>query len=214
MNKVKYIKECWLYKLIWIFLICSFVGAIIEIIWCYFAMHRFMSRSSLLYGQFSVIWGFAAVLLTISLYKIKNKSCLYIFGVGTILGGVYEYICSFLIETFFGIKFWDYSQIPFNINGRINLLFCLFWGIIAVLWIKKVYPFLSNKIENVPIKLAQRLTCICVVFLIFDMSLSAGALIRGYQRQQDIPAQTSIAKFLDERYSDEVLMKRYPNMLK
>ena len=57
-----------LYKLIWIFLISSFIGACIEIVWCYFAMGKLMSRSSLLYGQFSVVWGFGCVLLTILLH--------------------------------------------------------------------------------------------------------------------------------------------------
>ena len=59
-----------IYKLFWIFLICSFVGALVEIVWCYFVMDKLMSRSSLLYGQFSIIWGLGCVLLTILLHKM------------------------------------------------------------------------------------------------------------------------------------------------
>ena len=72
-----------IYKLIWIFLSCSFIGSMIEMVWCYFTMGKLMSRSSLLYGQFSIVWGFGCVLLTILLHNMEGKRDLAIFTVGT-----------------------------------------------------------------------------------------------------------------------------------
>lgn len=95
-----------------------------------------MSRSSVLYGPFSIVWGLGCVLLTALLYKYKDRSDRYIFLAGTVLGGAYEYSCSVFTELVFGTVFWDYSHIPFNLGGRINLLFCFFWGIAAVVWLK------------------------------------------------------------------------------
>lgn len=137
-----------IYKLIWIFILCSFIGALVEIVWCYFTMDKLMSRSSLLYGQFSVVWGLGCVLLTVVLHRMEGKRDLSIFVVGSFAGGVYEYICSLVTEGLFGARFWDYSHIPFNIDGRINLLYCFFWGIVAVLWVQNIYPFLSRTIEK------------------------------------------------------------------
>lgn len=201
-----------IYNLIWIFIICSFVGSIIEIIWCYFTMGKLMSRSSLLYGQFSVVWGFGVVLLTVLLHNIKEKKTSLIFITGSLAGGTYEYLCSFLGEKVFGVRFWDYSHLPFQINGRINLLFCCFWGIVAVIWIKKIYPFLSSLIDNIPMHYEKPLTWIVSVFLVFDMTLSAMALIRSYERYQNIPPNSIIEQFLDKHYSDDYLQMRYQNM--
>ena len=102
-----------------------------------------MSRSSVVYGPFSIVWGLGCAMFTALLYKYKEKSDRYIFMLGTVLGGAYEYACSIFTELVFGTVFWDYSKLPFNLGGRINLLFCFFWGIAAVVWLKIIYPKLS-----------------------------------------------------------------------
>ena len=201
-----------IYKLIWIFLSCSFIGSMIEMVWCYFTMGKLMSRSSLLYGQFSIVWGFGCVLLTILLHNMEGKRDLAIFTVGTFAGGIYEYICSLIVEGLFGVRFWDYSDIPFNIDGRVNLLFCFSWGLIAVVWVQNIYPFLSQKIERIPMRYGKVLTWILSVFIVFDMAISGLSLIRAYRRYQQIPAQSVIGEYLDEHYPDEYLAHRYQNM--
>ena len=202
-----------IYKLFWIFLICSFVGALVEIVWCYFVMDKLMSRSSLLYGQFSIIWGLGCVLLTILLHKMEGKRDLYIFIIGAVAGGVYEYMCSVITEVLFGVRFWDYSKMALNIDGRINLLFCFFWGLIAVIWIQNIYPMLSHQIEKIPVKIGKPLTWILSVFMVLNIAVSGLALMRGYQRQQNIAAHTVIDELLDEHYTDAYLAQRYQNML-
>ena len=57
----------------------------------------------------------------------------------------------------FGTVFWDYSKIPFNLGGRINLLYCFFWGIAAVVWFKGLYPVFSRWIERIPAKAGKPL---------------------------------------------------------
>lgn len=202
-----------IYKLFWIFLICSFVGALVEIVWCYFVMDKLMSRSSLLYGQFSIIWGLGCVLLTILLHKMEGKRDLYIFIIGAVAGGVYEYMCSVITEVLFGVRFWDYSKMALNIDGRINLLFCFFWGLIAVIWIQNIYPMLSHQIEKIPVKIGKPLTWILSVFMVLNIAVSGLALVRGYQRQQNIAAHTVVDELLDEHYTDAYLAQRYQNML-
>ena len=77
----------------------------------------------------------------------------------------------------FGKVFWDYSKIPFNLGGRINLLYCFFWGIAAVVWMKMLYPFFSGLIEKVPKKAGHILTWVMLVFMVCNMLFSAMALI-------------------------------------
>ena len=83
-----------------------------------------MRRSSVIWGQFSIVWGLAIAIVTAMLYKYREKSDSFLFIMGTCLGGAYEYLCSVFTEIVFGKIFWDYSKIPFNLGGRINLLYC------------------------------------------------------------------------------------------
>ena len=128
---------CGFYKVFLLFFIGSLLGDIIETIFCRLKMGVWMSRSSLVWGPFSIVWGFAFAGVTLLLYRYKDRSDSFLFLMGTFLGGAYEYLCSVLSEIVFGKVFWDYSKMPFNLNGRINLLYCFFWGIATVACLKK-----------------------------------------------------------------------------
>lgn len=205
------------YKLVSLFFIGAFLGDIVETIFCFITTGIVMSRSSVVYGPFSVVWGIGCVLLTAILYRIKDKKDTYIFLVGTVLGGAYEYVCSVFTELVFGTVFWDYSGFSFNLGGRINLLYCFFWGIASVIWMKAVYPYLSNLIEKIPIKGGKICTNILVVFMIFNCLISSVALARYTERNtQTNPAPkseivTQFNAFLDERFTDERMERIYPN---
>ena len=82
---------------------------------------------------------------------------------GTFLGGAYEYLCSVFTELVFGKVFWDYSWMPFNLGGRINLLYCFFWGIAAVVWFKILYPKISGWIEKIPVVICKTVTWMLIV---------------------------------------------------
>lgn len=204
-------KGCCFHKLVWLFFIGAFLGDITETIWCYVTMGKLMSRSSVVYGPFSVVWGIAVVLLTLLLDRYKDKPDRYIFIFGTVVGGAYEYICSVFTELVFGTVFWDYSHLPFNLGGRINLLFCFFWGIAALVWLKFVYPFLSRLIEKVPKKAGTWLSFCFVVFMILNMAISALALSRYSERAAGKQAENGFERFLDEHYTDERMERIYPN---
>ena len=159
---------CSFYKLVCLFFLGAFLGDITETIFCLITAGKLMSRSSVVYGPFSIVWGLGCVLLTAILYQYRTRSDSYIFVFGTILGGAYEYICSVFTEIVFGTVFWDYSHIPFNLGGRINLLYCFFWGIAAVVWLKILYPLFSGWIEKIPKKIGVTLTWVMIVFMIFE----------------------------------------------
>lgn len=201
------------YKIFWIFLMGGFFGAVIEIIFCKITTGEWISRSSLLYGQFSIVWGLGIVAFTVTFHRLQNKRDLYIFIIGTLLGGIYEYICSLVIEMVLGVRFWDYSAHHFNLNGRINLLYCFFWGIIALLWVKDTYPKLSNLIERIPVTIGKTLTWIILFVLTIDVLISSAALLRMSKREDGYLAESKLEYFLDEHYQTDYLSKRYKNML-
>lgn len=134
----------------------------------------------------------------------------FLFLTGTFLGGAYEYLCSVFTEIFFGKVFWDYSKLPFNLGGRINLLYCFFWGIAAVVWFKKVYPFLSGLIEKIPVRPGKIITWILTVFMCCNMIVSSAALMRYDQRAQGVEAQNQIEKWVDTHFDDARMKQIYP----
>ena len=203
---------CCFYKLAGLFFLGSFLGDVTETIFCYATTGVLMSRSSVVYGPFSIVWGFGCTLFTALLYKYKDKSDRYIFFAGTVLGGAYEYICSVLSELVFGTIFWDYSAIPFNLGGRINLLYCFFWGIAAVVWLKALYPRLSGLIESLPLALGPWLMRILIVCMAFNLLISAMALSRYSARHQESAEPSNrMEQILDERFPDERIERIYPN---
>lgn len=220
---------CSFYKLVCLFLLGAFLGDLTETVFCYITAGKLMSRSSVVYGPFSIVWGLGCVLLTVILYQYRAHSNWFIFCFGTVVGGAYEYICSVFTELVFGTVFWDYSGIPFNLGGRINLLYCFFWGFAAVIWLKILYPALSGLIEKIPKKPGIIMSWILIVFMIFNISMSVLALGRYTQRHTEVSAaaaetsedtdaaaQTAasgITLFLDEHFPDERMKRIYPNAI-
>jgi len=202
---------CSFYKIFLLFVIGAFLGDLTETLFCRVTTGEWMSRSSLVWGPFSVVWGIAIAAVTALLYKYRNRSDSFLFCMGVILGGTYEYVCSVFTEIVFGKIFWDYSGIPFNLGGRINLLYCFFWGIAAVVWFKKLYVFLSGLIEKWPVRAGKAVTWVLIVFMACNVIVSCMALVRQEQRENGIPAQSGWQRVMDERFDDERLARIYPN---
>lgn len=201
-----------LYWVFWLFLIAGFIGDLVEVVFWFVTREELTSRSSLLYGPFSIVWGAGAVLLTVVFHRMDEQGTARIFIGGTILGGAYEYICSWLQEVLFGASFWDYRHLPLNLNGRVNLVFCLFWGAAAVLWVRLACPALYAFVQRIPRRRGRRIAIAAAAFLLFSSALSGAALWRMDQRQQGVPASGAVTRFLDENYPDSALYSRYPNL--
>lgn len=206
-------KACGAALLLWLLVLGSFLGDMVETIFCRIKFGIWMSRSSLVWGHFSLVWGLAITVATILLYKDRNKPDRYLFLWGTFMGGAYEYICSVFTELMFGKVFWDYSAIPFNLGGRINLLYCFFWGIAAVVWIKMLYPKMEAFIQWLIKKTGRWFSAAMAVFMTVNILVSVGALVRYEERGKGIAAESEWEEKLDLYYDDAKMKKIYPNAI-
>ena len=207
----RFAEGCGFYKLFWLFLTGAFLGDVTETIFCRITSGVWMSRSSLVWGPFSIVWGLAIAVATSLLYKDRDKPDRHIFVIGAVLGGAYEYMCSVFTELVFGQVFWDYSEIPFNLGGRINLLYCFFWGIAAVVWIKGLYPHFSRWIEKIPKLAGYIASWILILFMAADITVSAAALIRYDQRAGGPAAESGWERIIDTNFDDARMRRIYPN---
>lgn len=201
-------------KLFWIFLIGCVVGFVLEECWAFFIAHTIELRVGLVYGPFQPIYGGGAAIITLCLYKLYKQNSVVIFIASGIIGAAFEYLCSWGQEMVFGTVSWDYSDTPFNIDGRTNLMFALIWGTLGLIWLKSLYPAISRWIEKIPKRIGGMLTVVLAAFMIFDAFISCAALIRADERSRGIPATSSFQQFLDRNLDDDYLALVYPNMQK
>lgn len=197
-------------EIFWLFLIGALAGDRVETVFMWLTRGRWMSRSSLIWGTFSVVWGLAIGAGSALLYQDGKRSDRYLFLVGTLLGGTWEYLCSVFTELVFGAVFWDYSHIPFNIAGRINLLYCFFWGIAAVVWIRYVFPPLHRALRFFLAWERGWISAFAILFMAANIVISSAALVRYDERSRGVQAGSKVAVYLDKIYDDSVMMKKYP----
>ena len=200
------------YKLALVTIIGSFAGVVLELVWCLLTNGYIESRAGLVWGPFNLLYGVGAAVLTAALYRYRNRGRWLAFLGGAIVGSVVEYGCSWFQEMAFGSVSWDYSHLPFNLNGRICLMYSLMWGVLGVWWIKDIYPRLSQWIVRLPRRAGKALTWALAIFLAVNTLVSGAAVARWSARRAGQPPRSRIETLLDARFPDERMERVYANM--
>lgn len=203
---------------LWYLIIFSILGLIIETIFCFITTGNLESRKGLILGSLCPIYGVGAVTIIALLNRYK-KHKLKLFIYGTILGGVLEYIISFILESIYGARFWDYSWLEFNLNGRICLRYSVYWGILTLLVInvlKKYIDKLINKIKGKPKLIVD---IIVTLILVIDILFTVWGTSVYRKRAKDImdgknyiTNNTPIQKFENTVFSNEIMSSIFPNL--
>ncbi len=197
--------------MLYIFLIASIIGWIIEGIFTLIIYGNFINHSAVVIGSFDMAYGICACFLTTFLIKFKDSSYHEIFLVGFIGGSIIEYIMSFGMELVLGFTAWDYSNYFLNINGRICLLFSIFWGFLGILWIKVCYPFIMKIISKITIEFRKKLAIIILITLIVDIFITISAVARAHDADLGIDPKNTYEEFLDRTFNSKYLKNMYNN---
>lgn len=223
-----------IYRILAYFIIYSFLGYVIETIFGIITMGKWQSRQSFLYGPFCGIYGLGAIMFIIPLQRFKdNKYKLFL--ASFIIGSVLEYTVSLIGELIFNIKWWDYSNQAFNINGRICVHFSIFWGLLGIYLISEVNPKIDRLINFINSKISVRflkiLTVLIMIFFIVDIILTCYALqmftIRiVHENDLNVEDREKIdrqyekiyvndkkqAEFILKYFDNEKMIKTFPNI--
>ena len=119
-----------IWRILAYFIIYSVLGYIIETIFGIITKGTWESRQSFLYGPFCGIYGLGAVIMILSLQYFNQNNNRLFWG-GFLVGSIIEYVVSWIGEILLNVKWWDYSNMPLNLNGRICVFFSIFWGLLA-----------------------------------------------------------------------------------
>lgn len=215
-NKTRKIRDK-ISVLFWCFVIFSILGMIIEMLYCYVTTGVIESRQGLVWGPFCPIYGVGAVFLILILEKEK-ESKLKLFIYGAVLGGIIEYILSYILEAMYGTRFWDYSYTTYNLNGRICFLYSVFWGILAVILIRNIIPIFTKFIEKINQKKWKRIIeIIMFIFLVINAICTVWAISAYKTRAKNIyynkkQEQSTLEKTVEKLFPNEYMLKAFPNI--
>ena len=162
-----------------IFLIYSFIGWIVEVSAFLIQDHKFVNRGFFI-GPVVPIYGTGGILITLLLTKYQSDP-VTLFCMAVVVCSILEYFTSYVMEKLFKTRWWDYSNKKFNINGRIFLTNLLFFGLMGLVMVYLVNPFLIDILNKIdPILLKCVVSILLVLFIIdFFVSFSVTSKIKN-----------------------------------
>lgn len=215
------------------FIIYSVLGYIIETVFGIITKGTWESRQSFLYGPFCSIYGLGAVVMILFLQYFKKNNNTLFWG-GFLVGSITEYIVSFIGEKIFHVIWWDYSNMPLNINGRICVFFSLFWGLLAIYLITYVNPKIDRLINwiksKLSIKVLKSITAVTIVFLFLNCLITGFAIEMFFIRKvhennlpvigkeridskyEEIYHNEQLSKIIYQFFGDKKMIRTFPNL--
>lgn len=200
-----------IWRILAYFIIYSIAGYAIETIFGAITKGMIESRKSFLYGPFCAIYGLGATILIVSLKKVEEKPNAIFIG-GFIIGSITEYIVSLFGEMLLNVKWWDYSNMPLNIQGRICVYYSIFWGFLSLYLMLSFNPKIDRLINWIKTKISVKWGKIAIVaitiFMFIDCIITGIALKFFYirmivEKDINIKNKSIIEEKYEEIYSNE-----------
>lgn len=182
---------------------------------------------------FAGIYGVGAVVLILTL-KYFNKNNYTLFFGGCLIGSIVEYIMSFLGEVLFDARWWDYSNRFLNINGRICLLYAIFWGILSLILMRIINPKIDKIIDyaksKINLKILKAIIYILSIFMLIN-ALASGIAVdlflvrisiennidikneeRAIKLYEEVYSNPKISEFIYKFWGDKKMITTFPNI--
>ena len=212
------------FNLFWVFVVCCVLGLIIETVYHMVVVDPgvYQDRAGMLYGPFSPIYGFGAVLMTIALNRFYKANPVVIFLVSAVIGGLFEAAVSWFMQVGFGAVAWDYSgftifglfpdPIAVLFAGRTSTLFMCMWGALGFVWIKFCLPWLLKLINLIPWQARYSFTTLCAILMLVNGIMTLQSLECWYQRESGLAPSSPVEEFYAEHYDNAYMQHRFQSM--
>ena len=153
-----------------LFIFYSFLGWLMEVTCKLIQYKRFINRGFLM-GPICPIYGHGAIIMLILLKDFASNPFI-LFVMSMLVCTTLEYLTSYFMEKLFSARWWDYSNKKFNINGRVCLRNTLCFGILAIVLVYFLNPFILTYIEKITEPFLSILFYTLLVVYIIDNIIS------------------------------------------
>ena len=165
-----------IYQAVWIFIIYAFLGWCSEVAFAAVNKGKSVNRG-FLNGPVCPIYGVGMLIVVLCLWNLRDRPLLLFLG-SALLTTALEFVTGFVLERFFHDKWWDYSDMPFNIKGYVCLKFTILWGLAASFIIGAIHRFIYMLIEKTPFVLGVILLAVFSAAFIADFTVTLTALVK------------------------------------
>lgn len=204
------------YRYFILFLIYSFIGWLFEVFLTVVKEHKYINRGFLI-GPIVPIWGTGAILITLILKETDGIFNLLVSS--AFIGTFLEYVVNVLMEKLFKARWWDYSDLPFNINGRVWLGSSVLFGIGGMCVVLYLNPFFLSLINYLDSNILIYLGFIFFIIVVVDFAISCNIIKRlklsAYSIRKDYTEEVSkkVRAILREKsHSFNRLIKAFPDV--
>ncbi len=205
-----------IFVLMALFLVYSFIGWVMETCYCWICTKKFVNRGFLI-GPVLPIYGTGGVLVYVLLKRYLDMP-LVLFIMSIIICSLLEYFTSYYMEKLFKTRWWDYSNRKFNINGRVCLFNMICFGILSLVIMYGVNPFLLDTIHKIDPMVLKTVVSILMTIFLIDLGISTKIIynFKGISKNILTDATEEVNKKVKEVIlSKGVLLRRiaksYPN---
>lgn len=194
--------------LFWLFIFASWIGVILEGFYCLFKFGVWESHVVSVYGHFCIIYGIGIVGYYLISFLIKKYNFFIKYLIYACVGTFVELVCGLVLEYGLNMYAWSYKNSFLNFKGHICLFMFLVWGLFGVVF-EKCTPFIQKYIRLTRNKIFNFILPFFTLFMIFNFTVTGVAIVRWAQRHEGKTNNSSIIKYIDKKYTDEYMSKRF-----
>lgn len=165
-----------LYEALWIFMVYAFAGWCTEVAYAGLNKGEFVNRG-FLNGPYCPIYGFGVLIVVIVLTPLKGN-LLFLFLGSVLLTTLLEYLTGLVLEKVFGNKWWDYSDLPFNIQGYVCLKFSILWGLGCMFIMTVIHPGIYKMIQWIPQKMGIGILVVFFIAFVIDAVVTINTILK------------------------------------
>lgn len=200
------------FHIVWLFVLVSFLGLVGETLVSFIIDGRWESRVGYIVGPFSPLYGLGAVLITLAVNPLRDRSIPLQFLVAGLVGGGFEYFAGWFFETRYGIVAWSYIDQPLNFHGHTCLAMMIVWGVVGFAWARWLLPVAVRLVDRMPERARSPLTIAAILFIAADSALTLACLDSWFLRSAGFPVETPIQQFCATYFDDESMRSRFETM--
>lgn len=205
------------YNLIFIYLLSALAGNVYETVMFLFRRRKFVFSNGSITTPFNFVYGIGAVAICASTIWVSDHWWAVMLS-GALLGGIVEYVLSFLEEKILHTRTWDYRYMKFNVNGRTGLLPIAVWGALSLLVLYGVYfPLVRHIVEPYFLSTPSRaqtyhtVLIVLICYCAFDLLLTTFVVMRYQRRNNGVPARNGFIRVVDKVFNDRYMERHFEN---